>query len=69
MIKVFIRHDEEQLGGLVGEFAPEQIKGLVELVKEFGLETEAGVGKFTSAQFVHYPDLEVDAFFEIVVSD
>ena len=67
MIRVMIRHIDEEFGTDIGEFSPDQIDSLPQLVKRYGSFADGNECDFVAAQFVANQELSKRAFFEIVV--
>ena len=71
MITVYVREIEELQGHSLGDFAPGEIAGLVQVFQGHPVYTEAGdAASFVGTQFVATDDLYGGAaVFEILVRD
>ncbi len=66
MIKVKIRHIDQLIGRELGQFSPDAIRQIVELVKKYGYYSSDEFCIFFQARFV--PEYN-ESYFEIVVSN
>lgn len=69
MIKVYIRHEMEDKGRLLGTFAPASLQQLCEVFKSYPVRVNGMTSVFALAQFVSTSSVNTadGVFFEIVV--